>query len=138
MRRILLILFISVLPSVAYAACDPADMAGTYQVYALSVESQPDLATCTVKVLSSGFLKKKTACQDTLADGDLDDNLFVERGKLSVNSQCRVKGFVVIGSAEGTERNDVVHATLSEDGSTLVGILTNPNNEITQFTGVRK
>ncbi len=138
MRTFLLTLFMLVLPAGAYAACNPGDLTGTYQIYAIAGDGELDMTTCTVKVQASGFLKKGTSCVAVLEGGALDKSLFVAKGKLTVTSQCKVKGFVVIGDSGGTEREDVMHATLSEDGSTLFGILKNVDGSLTEIIGLRK
>jgi hypothetical protein len=134
----LLTLFMFVLPAGAYAACDPGDLTGTYQIYGIAGEDESNMTTCTVKVQASGFLKKGTPCVEVQEGGALDKSIFVSRGKLTVTSQCKVKGFVVIGDSGGTEREDVMHATLSENGSTLFGILKNVDGSLTEIIGLRK
>jgi hypothetical protein len=138
MRMFFLTLFMFVLPAGAYAACDPGDLTGTYQIYGIAGDGESDMTTCTVKVQASGFLKKGTACVEVQEGGALDKSVFVSRGKLTVTSQCKVKGFVVLGDSGGTEREDVMHATLSQDRSTLFGILKNVDGSLTEIIGLRK
>ena len=139
MRMFLLTLFMFVLPAGAYAACDPGDLTGTYQIYGIAGGGESEMITCTVKVKASGFLRKGTACVEVQEGGALDKSIFVSKGKLTVTSQCKVKGFVVIGEdSGGTEREDVMHATLSQDRSTLFGILKNVDGSLTEIIGLRK
>jgi hypothetical protein len=138
MRMFFLTLFMLILPAGAYAACNPGDLTGTYQIYGIAGDDESEMITCIVKVQASGFLKKGTACVEIQEGGAVDKSIFVSRGKLTVTSQCKVKGFVVIGDGGGTEREDVMHATLSQDRSTLFGILKNVDGSLTEIIGLRK
>jgi hypothetical protein len=50
MRMFFLTLFMFALPAGVYAACEPGDLTGTYQIYGIAGGGESDMTTCTVKV----------------------------------------------------------------------------------------
>lgn len=140
MRKFLSIFLISMLPSVAYAACDPEDIVGRYQGYGISTEGgESEIARCRVVVQSNGVLKKGTACEVVSPGGISDKSFSISGGEFSVNAICRVEGFLIIDLGNGeTSRSDIKHATMSRDRHTIVGILIDDDGSVSQLTAIRK
>ena len=138
MRKILAAAVVTLLPTGAFAACTAGDLPGTYQLYAHTSGAETDFTTCTIKVLNSGFFKKGTPCADMTEGEAIADDVSIAKGRFTVTSQCRVRGFVSVKDDEGTERVDVLQATMSQDKGLIVGIVTGSDLSYTRFTAVKR
>ncbi|HMB78388.1 MAG TPA: hypothetical protein VKN76_18495 [Kiloniellaceae bacterium] len=139
MKTFLFFLSVVLMPFAAEAGCTKGDTAGIYQGYATSTRGSTEwMVTCTVSVNDRGRLKKGTACKRVFPGGSVETGIKIVGGRLSVNSACKVTGYLLLDFNGATSRSDVVQATLSQDSVDIVGILANDDGSISLFSAVRK
>jgi hypothetical protein len=138
MRKFLVALLLTLLPTGAYAACTAGDLTGNYLIYAHSAGANTVITTCTLKVFASGFMKKGTSCMDLEEGEPAATDVSIAKGKFTVNAQCRVKGFITLKDDEGSERVDILQATMSPNHEQIVGIMEANDLTYVEFTAVKK
>ncbi len=138
MRKFLAALLLTLLPTGAYAACTAGDLTGNYQIYAHSAGTDTILTTCAIKVFASGIIKKGTSCMDLEEGEPAATGVSIAKGKFTVTAQCRVKGFVTLKDDEGSERVDILQATMSPNHEQIVGTMEANDLTYVEFTAVKK
>jgi hypothetical protein len=103
----------AVQPSTARAACAAANLVGKWDVYSTGF----GWSKCTIEVLACGNDREGSSCID-----NLNSQARIDGGRLTVYSNCHVRGYVIKREDGFSYRTTISRATMNRGKALIVGV----------------
>ncbi len=127
---------VTLAPTVADAACVPADVAGSWRIYVTTSEPGTPFnwSRCSFVVNSAGVISTSSRC----VDSSNATATVAASSVLSLGTDCRITGSLYLNDNVPPTKYTITEGQVSRDLETTSGVGKYPGTGLFTFNGVRR